>query len=93
MAELYAAGLGEEWQIALLGRRCDGVGTTQMLLSFPLWHCCFNVNEFYSSSQVGHTPFDDKVIAAIHAIIDGDTQAVVPCMMTTFLALVCSNFY
>jgi hypothetical protein len=40
MAELYAAGLGEEWQIVLLGRRCDGVSPTQMLvLCYNLYLC------------------------------------------------------
>jgi hypothetical protein len=77
MAELYAAGLGDEWQIALLGRRCDGPGgggPVQMLQSLPSWHSRF-LNEFCSSRQVGHTPlaFDGKAIAAFHAISDGDT--------------------
>lgn len=31
MAELYAAGLGEEWQIALLGRRANEGDPVQML--------------------------------------------------------------
>jgi len=31
MVELYAAGLGEEWQIALLGQICDGGAPVQML--------------------------------------------------------------
>ena len=31
MAELYAAGLGEEWQMALLGRKCDSDDPVQML--------------------------------------------------------------
>jgi hypothetical protein len=45
MAELYAAGLGDEWQIAVLGRRCDhGGGPVQMLQSLPSWHCCFLIN-------------------------------------------------
>ena len=83
MAELYAAGLGEEWQIALLGRRSDGGGPVQMLRSLPSWNSHF-LNEFCSSSQVGHTPFNDQVIAAFHAIIDDDT--VIPGMMTPLLA-------
>ena len=82
MAELYAAGLGEEWQIALLGRRCDGDGSVQMLRSLPSWNSRF-LNEFCPSSQVGHMPFDDKVIAAFRAIIDGDTA--IPGMATLSL--------
>ena len=31
MVELYAAGLGEEWQIALLGRICDADDPVKML--------------------------------------------------------------
>lgn len=82
MAELYAAGLGEEWQIALLGRRCEGGGPVQMLRSLPSWHSRV-LNEFCSSSQVGHTPFNDQVIAAFHAIIESDD--VIPGMTTRSL--------
>jgi uncharacterized protein (DUF362 family) len=46
-----------------------------------------NPNEFCSSFQVGHTQFNDGVIAAFRAIIDGDTVIPIPCMMTHLLQL------
>ena len=62
-----------------------------MVFTFVALSFADNSNEFFSSSQVGYTPFDDKVIAAFRAIIDGDaeipglaTSSLAPCLFQIF---------
>lgn len=44
-------------------------------------HAFLILNGFCSSCQVGHTPFNDQVIATIHGLIDGDAMIETPGML------------